>query len=263
MSLNLKASPIIIFITVILLACIGIIGSSFYIKTHLPQSKNSSAESIPPSLKSSPSVPPFALPTGNKILSGPFYSPDHSHSALVVQTANNLENSNFYVVYDNVPGKQYGSIVASVVFSQDGQKFAYIAGSKGGKDYVVAVNGQEIATYDQIYFPTFSPDGKRFAFTAVKGGKQLVVLDGKEGKPYEYIPDQLIFSPDSKSLAYHATTQKSTISYVVLQDKEIGPYDNAGDIAFSTDSKEIVFKALKKNKSSQVYTEKLSISSIP
>lgn len=267
MPLNQKGNATIIFITLILLVSIGIAGGSFYIKSRSPQLKKSQSENISsPQINTSPEAStltqPFILPPGNKILSGPFYSPDHKHSALVVQTGDSLENSNFYVVYDNIPGKQYGNIVANIVFSQDSQKFAYVAGSKGGKDYVVIVNGQEIATYDHIYFPTFSPDGKRLAFTAFKGDKQLVVLDGKEGKQYEYIPDHLIFSPDSKLLAYHATAQKNTISYVVVGDKEIGPYDNVGNIIFSADSKEITFTAFKKARSSQTYTEKLIISSI-
>lgn len=261
---NQKGFSLIIFVLVIILISGGIIGGSLYIKAHYSKvTKNSTvSEQNTPLKTSSPlatNVPSktFTLPPGHKILSGPFYSPDHNHSAYVVQTADKLENSDFYIVHDNVPGKQYGNIVANIVFSPDSQEFAYVAGAKGGKDYMAVRNDQETTKYDHVYFPTFSPDSRRFAFTAYKGDKQFVVLDGKEEKSYDYIPDRLIFSGDSKLLAYHATLDKNTISFVVVNDKEIGPYDNVGNIAFSTDNRQITFTAYRKDKGT--FLEKINL----
>jgi hypothetical protein len=53
----------------------------------------------------------------------------------------------------------------------------------------------------------FSPDGKRLAFLAVKGGSgpimQVVVVDGKEGTPHQCHEIMgPVFSPDSRHVAY-------------------------------------------------------------
>ncbi len=47
------------------------------------------------------------------------------------------------------------------------------------------VDGKEGKQYDMVLEGTFSPDGKRFAYTARVGDKWSVVLDGVEGKQYE------------------------------------------------------------------------------
>src|SRR5271166_6601794 len=50
-----------------------------------------------------------------------------------------------------------------------------------------------------------SPDNKHVAYGAVRGGKQLVVVDGVAGKGYDLVGDGiLVFSPDSKRVAYAA-----------------------------------------------------------
>lgn len=53
-----------------------------------------------------------------------------------------------------------------------------------------------------------SPDGKRIAYKAHKpdpSDKELVVVDGVEGKEYDGIgPNNPVFSPDSKRVAYQA-----------------------------------------------------------
>jgi hypothetical protein len=49
-----------------------------------------------------------------------------------------------------------------------------------------------------------------------KGSKWVVVMDGKEGKEYERVmQDSLVFSPDSKHLAYIA---QSNWKYFVVVD---------------------------------------------
>ena len=49
----------------------------------------------------------------------------------------------------------------------------------------------------------FSPDGSRTAYAAKVQDKELIILDGKEGEPYDNISKgTLVFSSDSKRLAY-------------------------------------------------------------
>ncbi|HYM74830.1 MAG TPA: hypothetical protein VE377_02540 [Candidatus Dormibacteraeota bacterium] len=67
------------------------------------------------------------------------------------------------------------------VISPDGKRIAYVA-LRDGK-LLVVVDGREGPEYDAIDkgTPVFSSDGKRVAYTAQKGGKWLVVVDGQEG----------------------------------------------------------------------------------
>jgi len=50
-----------------------------------------------------------------------------------------------------------------------------------------------------------SPDGKRVAYLASRGKRELVIIDGVEGKEYGDGIGHLVFSPDSKRVAYMAT----------------------------------------------------------
>ncbi len=52
---------------------------------------------------------------------------------------------------------------------------------------------------------SFSGDGKHFAYTASKGGKSFIVLDGKEGNKYDnvYISKNS-FNEDGKIFSYLA-----------------------------------------------------------
>ena len=46
--------------------------------------------------------------------------------------------------------------------------------------------------------PVASPDSRHVAYVAKAGAKRLVVVDGKEAKPYDFIElSTIVFSPDS------------------------------------------------------------------
>ncbi|MGA1974777.1 MAG: hypothetical protein ABSG92_04000 [Conexivisphaerales archaeon] len=121
-----------------------------------------------------------------------------------------------FVVVDGKEGKQYDGIGKGIlelasdfylgipVFSPDSQRVAYVA--REGERWFVVIDGKEEKQYDDLgpLTLTFSPDSKRVAYVARVGTKQFVmVVDGKEGKQYEWIGG-LVFSPDSKRLAYWA-----------------------------------------------------------
>jgi len=63
---------------------------------------------------------------------------------------------------------------------------------------MAVVDGKAGAEYDGIDALIFSPDSKRMAFQAMKGEKWLAVVDGQAGTEYDGI-GTLIFSPDSKT----------------------------------------------------------------
>lgn len=61
------------------------------------------------------------------------------------------------------------------------------------------IKGKE---YDYVGYPIFSPDSKRFTYTAQLEGRTFVVVDGIEGRAYQEGGHYFTFSPDSKHFAY-------------------------------------------------------------
>src|SRR5262249_19739748 len=76
---------------------------------------------------------------------------------------------------------------------------------------------------------TVSTDSQRVAYRAKVGDKEVMVVDGKEGKPYDLILD-LSFSPNSQRLAYRAIVSKKRVMVVDGKEVEKGgkPYDYIG-----------------------------------
>jgi sugar lactone lactonase YvrE len=106
--------------------------------------------------------------------------------------------------------------------------------------WFVVHNAREGRPYEEIVSanPIFSPDGKRLAYIAQSGKKQLVVVDGKEEKLYDSILEEsLVFSPDGKHTAYIAQQVKNR--FVVIDGKErresdITPLIGMGRIVFDS-----------------------------
>ena len=74
---------------------------------------------------------------------------------------------------------------------------------------------------------TVSPDSQHVAYGARAEQKQLVIVDGQAGKPYQTIlGGTLRFSPDSKRLAYGV--QQDRQSFLVVDGKAYKPYTALG-----------------------------------
>ena len=91
---------------------------------------------------------------------------------------------------------------------------------------------------------TVSPDGYHVAYVNQVDNKQTVIVDGKEGKSYEWT-GEIVFSPDSKQVAYFAVLDGKFL--VVVDNKEIEgkKYDRigAGSLTFSSDNKRMAYVA--------------------
>jgi len=110
-----------------------------------------------------------------------------------------------------------------------------------GRKELVVVDGVEGKEYDKVKDPPiFCPDSKRGAYVAERGRKSLVVVDGVEGKQYDDILFP-IFSPDSKRVAYVA--KRGGKSLVVVDGVEGKEYDEIGGPDFSPDSKHLAYVA--------------------
>jgi Tol biopolymer transport system component len=180
-----------------------------------------------------------------------------------------------FVVVDGKEGRDYDAIgVAEIsgglhfnrtpIFSPDGKQLAYAAWK--GERQLVVLDGQEGTECGRIdELPIFSSDNTHLAYVAhVSGwaGKTHVVVDGQAGADYDFI-DALVFSPDSKRVAYRATdllrTASSTgpvkdlthgfRSFAVIDGQPSGPYELVGNPKFSADSKRMGYLAKKAGKS--------------
>jgi len=164
-----------------------------------------------------------------------------------------------------IDGKQVPSSATALktpIFSPDSQHYAY-SGSAPGSSFVV-MDGNVTPVDGYVKGFHFSPDSKRFAYIVEREMKACVVVDGKKGKEYDSVrpygwnpgslstedPDATVFSPDSKRIAYFATSGDD--AFMVLDDKEIGPYKalggEYGDIGayFSADSARFAYRAVNK-----------------
>jgi hypothetical protein len=181
-------------------------------------------------------------------------------------------------VVDGVAGKSYdmvGQLAPGVwnnpfAFSDDGKHYAY--GARQGNKQLLVVDGVEKKSFDapasyQSPLPRaiFSPDGSRIAYQVqypprasngtrpsgfVKENWRFVV-DDKEEREFDADSHLVgmgglpfgtpIFSPDGKHLAY--TANNGFLITVVLDNLELGSFNEAGLLTFSPDSGHFAFLA--------------------
>lgn len=123
------------------------------------------------------------------------------------------------VVVDDAEVEGYASS-QSPTFSPDSARFAHLATLAGGKS-VVVVDGKASAPFDQLLGPArnapwartsitdvtplprlvFSPDSKRLAYAASRGGTAILVTDGQEQELGRAEVWRLVWSADSRRLA--------------------------------------------------------------
>ncbi|MGE5608514.1 MAG: hypothetical protein ACM359_04625 [Bacillota bacterium] len=155
----------------------------------------------------------------------------------------------WYMVVDGVPGTIYSeSEISPACFSDDGSRVGYLAGPETRR--VLVVDGREMPTVGgrPVDGPFFSPDGKHLAYVVAKeGDTAAVVLDGVEGKTFDFIGD-VRFSPDGKRLA--CVAQRGSRSLVVIDGVEQGQYDRVegGSLTFSADGRRVAWVARRDNK---------------
>lgn len=160
-------------------------------------------------------------------------------------------NGKELAVVDGVEGKPYDKVAEKneMYFSPDGKRLAYVA--KRGDKKLVVVDGVEGKEYDDIYDlfnPVFSPDSRQVAYIATSSGlwdsKDFAVVNGIEGRHYQMV-EAIIFSPDSKKLAYHADRTWNRGTCLVVNSVEGKQYSGIAGLTFSPDSTRFAFAAFK------------------
>ncbi len=133
----------------------------------------------------------------------PRFSPDSRHVFYKVYKVGD-ETKQFYVV-NGKAGPMYDSLdyLDYLVFSADGSRMAYSA--RKGDKWFMMVDGRPGPEFDEVSHAQFSPDGRRLAYFAVKEEKSRVIIDGQSESVFDYVDrGSVVFSPDSRRLAYVA-----------------------------------------------------------
>jgi len=169
----------------------------------------------------------------------PVFSPEGNQIAYLADR----EGKHFAVVGQReYPGYDGACCLA---FSPDGRHTAYIAQDKDKQ--LVVLNGRRMKTYDMIdrmIGVKFSPDSEKVAYIArnITENSVRLVLNGKESPPFDSI-DKILFSPDSKTLAYIVSEDKQ--QFVVRGDLQEGPYDKAEGLTWGPGSSQLAYIVIK------------------
>lgn len=108
--------------------------------------------------------------------------------------------------------------VAAVTMNSDGKYCAWLDGKKGpAYDDIRSIVKN---SYENREF-WFSLDGRRLAYTALKGNNRVMVIDGKESAEYDGLK-AAYFSADSKHVSY--MVRKNDKFSVVIDGKESAKY---------------------------------------
>jgi len=177
------------------------------------------------------------------------FSPDSNHLAYGAKTGNN-----WFIVVDGIPGKPYDSI-ENIVFSPDSKHLAYVARVGLGRSAprFVVLDGVEGEQYEYRHLSNlaFSPDGNHLAYavgetsyTKLGGKPGFVIVDGEKKEVTEGTVHRLLFSPDSKRLAYveWKSQWRPGEKYRIVVDGEKGKkYEYIDDFIFNPDSKHVTY----------------------
>lgn len=128
----------------------------------------------------------------------PVFSADGKHMAYTARDYGRPE----VVVLDGKEGPGFEAVPAtSLVFSAAGDRFAYGGRRENGR-WSAVVDGVVGPEYDQVDRLAFGAEGGRFAYHAKKGGRWVLVVDGKEVvEAEEFSKDAPVFSPDGRRVA--------------------------------------------------------------
>lgn len=114
------------------------------------------------------------------------------------------------------------------------------------------IAGVEMPNAQSVSFPTFSADGRRFAYVSKEvGAPPVVMVDGKplvvEGATLDSVAfDSLVFSPDGRRLAFRG---EGGGSRVVVDGRASPPVEGTrvDSLTFSPDSAHLSYRAVQKS----------------
>lgn len=154
-----------------------------------------------------------------------------------------IRNQKWFVCCDGKESPNHDSIGTNLCFSPDSRRLAYKVAEEDASFMVI--DGVQQQVYKSVSGFTFSPNGKRNAFTAsVNNVHWSVIVDDRVGPKYDGIRlGTPVFSPDSQRVAYGA--ERNGQRFLVVDDAEGPPCEGIVEdgLAFSPDSKHLAYAA--------------------
>ena len=154
-----------------------------------------------------------------------------------------LDSTHNIVQADNINSPVYYAINGGMpIWSPDSQRYAYIA-YKNKMETVIVVNGKELDIIDSADNFIFSLYSGRYACRAQKKDRQFVIIDGNAGPPHDgiLIKDNFTFSADGKRFFYVAIKNNACVAIVNGQE-ESQTFTLIESARFSLDSAHYVYK---------------------
>ncbi len=118
-------------------------------------------------------------------------------------------------LYKNWKKIKTSDAIVMPTFSPDGKKFAYVAG-KAGSGLGVVVNGRKHRIYDDIWPISFTANSAYLYYVGTKDGQRMVVINGNEGKPYADIINGNIKLTGEDKLSYAALKKNEDNQFDVI-----------------------------------------------
>lgn len=171
----------------------------------------------------------------------------------------------YVMVLDGQKSEEYDYIPDLGVFSNDGKSFAYTARGKDEDEEFAVINGKRTDKFHYVQALTISPDGSNSVYvgtpqlagdprdpTVYIHQTDIIMLNNREIKRYTDYGDsiwRMLFSQDSKSLAYEVSNEFSKKEFLVVNDKEGERYDYQSIISptFSGDNTFLTYGARREN----------------
>jgi Tol biopolymer transport system component len=167
----------------------------------------------------------------------PSFSPDSRRLAYFAERGGKT-----FAVVDGIEGKPFDHASSSApIFSPDSRRVVYMA--RHGKQTHVVIDGVEVVEPEYAGDPEFSKSGKRMAYVVVRKDQWRVVTDGKEGKPYRGLGNNIEFSDDEKHVLYRADTPEGQMIVVDGVEPQPRPVIEENSYGFSPDGRRVAYIA--------------------
>ena len=160
------------------------------------------------------------------------------------ENKNNL-SSQINLTVEEIPSLDLGfEETIKSVSSLDGLKLARVL--KENDKEAILLNNDLSPFYDKITFMSFSPNSQHFAYAVKNNNKEFVVINGKEGKHYDWIFSPFTFTADSNYFIYKS---KNSLGYfLIINEEETKSYDYIYEPFVNQDGDTLIFYARRGSK---------------